>query len=55
MSGILSIRNKEAKKMVKCTHEKNKGSRLSSQLGQFYSFEGGSCECGRCACLFIFL
>ena len=33
--------------MVKCTHEKNKGSRLSSQLGQFYSFEGGSCECGR--------
>ena len=24
MSGILSIRNKEAKKMVKCTHEKTK-------------------------------
>ena len=54
MSGILSIRNKEAKKMVKCTHEEYKDSRLSSQLGQFYSFEGGSCECGRCACLFIF-
>ena len=54
MYGILSIRNKEAKKMVKCTHEKYKGGRLSSQLGQFYSFEDGSCECGRVACLFIF-
>ena len=43
MSGILSIRNKEAKKMVKCTHEKYKGSRLSSQLGQFYSFEDNFC------------
>src|SRR5699024_346046 len=53
MNGILSIRNKEAKKMVKGTHEKYKGSRLSSQHGQFYSFEGKSCECGRWACLLI--
>ena len=54
MNGILSIRNKEEIKMIKCTHEKHKGVRLSAQLGQFYSFEGGSCECGRVACLFIF-
>lgn len=40
--------------MVKCTHEEYKGSRLSSQPGQFYSFEDGSCECGRGACLLFF-
>src|SRR5699024_11383137 len=47
MNGILSIINKEAKKMVKCTHEKYKGSRLSAQLGQFYSFEDKSDKSGR--------
>src|SRR5699024_669824 len=46
MNGILSIINKEAKKMVKCTHEKYKGSRLSAQLGQFYSFEDKSDKSG---------
>src|SRR5699024_3854264 len=54
MNGILSIINKEAKKMVKCTHEKYKGSRLSAQLGQFYSFEDKSDKSGRWACLLIF-
>ena len=33
--------------MVNCSRKKDNGVRLSSQHGQFYSFEGGSCECGR--------
>ena len=40
--------------MVNCSRKKHKWVRLSSQHGQFSAFEGNSCECGRCACLFIF-
>ena len=40
--------------MVNCSRKKDNWVRLSSQHGQFYSFEGGSCECGRGACLLIF-
>src|SRR5699024_5037475 len=40
MNGILSIRNKEEIKMVKCTYEKHKYGILSSQHGQFSAFKG---------------
>src|SRR5699024_2528843 len=54
MNGIMSIRNKEEIKMVKCTYEKHKYGILSSQHGQFSAFKGFFYKRGRGACLLIF-